>query len=94
MKLDSFETVMYERIKKLKEQEQFLPDHERDPALRIDEAFLAMVTQARPSGQYFESNIGEKMLFLERMDRLRYDIMDQHMRKKSEHLQADLKKVR
>jgi hypothetical protein len=34
------------------------------------------------------------MLFLERIDRLRYDVMEQHMKKKSEHLQVDLKKVR
>jgi hypothetical protein len=44
--------------------------------------FFDLVQQCRPHGVYFEQSMGDKHLFLKRIDQLQYDIKDESIRVK------------
>ena len=55
VKLDSFETVVLEKLRTLKAIDQTqIPENERDPLVKIDDHFLDLVDKARPYGMYFQ----------------------------------------
>lgn len=70
--IDSFEDVIHGHIRKIRERENEtnVPEIDRDPANKIDPKFFQLVQESRPVGQYFEQSMGDKLLFLKRIDGL------------------------
>lgn len=63
---------------RIKENAQEVPEADRDITNRIDPVFFNLVQQSRPHGVYFEQSMGDKLLFLKRIDHLKYDILNEH----------------
>ena len=61
-----------------------MPEIDRDPCSKIDPVFFKLIQESRPFGQYFEQSMGDKLLFLKRIDGLDYDIVDEYQKKKRE----------
>ena len=76
--------MIHGHIRKIRERENKtnVPEIDRDPANKIDPKFFQLVQESRPVGQYFEQSMGDKLLFLKRIDGLSYDIIEEHQRKK------------
>lgn len=76
IQIDSFQDVIG-HIRKIRHVENVLslPESERDPVNRIDPKFFNLVNESRPVGMYYEQTIGDKLLFLKRIDGLQYDII-------------------
>lgn len=53
-----------------------------------------MIDGQRPHGPYYEQVFGDKMLFLDNVDHLRYDIIEQGQIKKQEQLEKQLTKLK
>lgn len=59
-----------------------MPLADRDITNKVDPVFYNLVQQCRPYGVYFEQSMGDKHLFLKRIDQLQYDIKDESIRVK------------
>ena len=95
IKLDSFETVVQRGLDEKAARDLEMPIGERLPAdPQIDEDYLALVNKSRPYGQQFKQSLGDKLLFLRRIDRLQYDVIEEAQRKKKEILQEEIKQIR
>lgn len=86
IKFDSFEEVIYGKIAKIRERENEyeMPEADRDPANKIDPKFYNLVQECRPVGTYYDSTLGDRLLFLKRIDGLSYDILEEHSKKKED----------
>ena len=46
----------------------------------IDEKYFRMVQNVKPKTEYYKQSLGDKLLFLERVDRLKYDVLEEEQR--------------
>ena len=79
IKLDTFETVIQRGLDEKKAARDLeMPIGDRiDRDTQIDEEYLALVNKSRPYGQQFKQSLGDKLLFLKRIDRLQYDVIEE-----------------
>ena len=81
--IDSFEDAIgYVRAVRAKENESSVPEVDRNPCTKVDPTFHGLVQECKPVGQYFEQTMGDKLLYLKRIDGLSYDVIEQHLRLK------------
>jgi hypothetical protein len=83
IKIPSFEeAVGYVRALRAKENESIVPEADRNPCTKVDPTYHGLVQECKPVGRYFEQTMGDKMLYLKRIDGLSYDVVEQHLRQK------------
>ena len=58
--------------------------------LEVDDEFLKLVHEARPKGEYYEHSRGDKLLYLKRVDKLRYDVYEAEEQRKAKKLNEEL----
>ena len=88
--LDSFEECMRKKA---------LVDPETGKSLdkvppEIDDKFLELIKAQRPAGEYYQHSRGDKLLYLKRVDKLRYDVYEAEELRKQKKLEEELEKLK
>ena len=67
-----FEEAMFKmrQVDKKGQSPDFVPPH-------IDEEFAKLIEEAKPAGNYFQQSLGDKLLYIKRIDKLKYDVVEQ-----------------
>ena len=60
----------------------------------FDEQYLQLISKVKPDLNYYEQSFGDKLLFFRRVDKLKYDIVEEEKLRKERQLQLDLQKAR
>ncbi|CDW73090.1 UNKNOWN [Stylonychia lemnae] len=60
----------------------------------FDQRYLELVSEKKPKKDYFKQSLGDKLLFLERVDTIEYDILDEERKKQALMLRQKLDKAR
>lgn len=42
----------------------------------VDEKFLNLIRQVKPKKEYYRQSLGDKLLFINRVDGIKYDILE------------------
>jgi len=56
----------------------------------IDRTYLEMIQQYRPIGAYYEHSHGDKLLYMKKVDRINYDLVDTHRERRQKQLEEEL----
>ena len=48
----------------------------------IDYDYMAKIEQYRPAGAYYEHSHGDKLLYMKKVDRIEYDLVEAHRLRK------------
>ena len=59
-----------------------------------DEQFASLIDKVKPKLNYYEQSYGDKLLFFERVDRLRYDIVEEEKLRKARREEAGKNEVK
>ena len=60
----------------------------------VDETYLEMIQQFRPIGAYYEHSHGDKLLYMKKVDRINYDLVDAHRARREKQLEEELEKLK
>ena len=60
----------------------------------FDEEFFKLIQRVKPDIKYFEQGFGDKLLYLRRVDKLKYDILEEQKLRKQRAFQLEMKKAR
>ena len=55
---------------------------------------MKLIRNVRPKKKYFQYGLGDKLLFLEKVDRINYDIVDEERKRKVTEHEHNLEKAR
>ena len=55
---------------------------------------MELVNQVKPKKDYYKQSLGDKLLFLERVDGIHYDILDEERRKRAIIQERKLERAR
>lgn len=61
---------------------------------KIDDIFAHLIHSERPGGQYYEHSLGDKLLYLKRVDKIKYDLVAAEKIRKQEALDKELAAMR
>ena len=93
-KLDTYEEAKAKREQELKMQVGDEAIENSIPGPKdIDQAFLQIIQQYRPIGAYYEHSHGDKLLYMKKVDRINYDLVDRHRERRQKQLEEELKKL-
>jgi len=70
--------MLHIRTLRQKEHELHISESDQHPSTKIDPNFLQLVNESRPIGHYFEQTMGDKLLYIKRIDGLQYDILEEY----------------
>ena len=59
-----------------------------------DNQYQKLVERVKPNIRFFEQGLGDKLLFLRRVDKLEYDIMEEHKRKAEKKFLEELEEAK
>lgn len=59
-----------------------------------DEQFAKLIEKVKPKLKYYEQGYGDKLLFFRRVDRLRYDIVEEEKLRRARQEEAGKKEVK
>jgi len=76
-KLDTYEQAMEKRNNRVED-----PDFPVPGPKEVDGNYAAMIMQHRPKGAYYEHSHGDKILYLQKVDKINYDLVDAHRMRK------------
>jgi len=60
----------------------------------IDDKFLELIKEQRPAGEYYQHSRGDKLLYLKRVDKLRYDVYEAEELRKQKKLEEELAQLK
>ena len=60
----------------------------------MDFKYLELINKVKPKKDYFQQNLGDKLLFLERVDTIKYDIIDEERKKQADIVSSKLQVAR
>ena len=60
----------------------------------VDERFRKMIAEKRPKGEYYSQTMGDKLLYLKRIDGLDYDVVEQEQLRLQRKLEEELEMMR
>jgi len=60
----------------------------------IDYEYMAKIEQYRPVGAYYEHSTGDKLLYMQKVDRIDYDLVEAHRLRKEKQLEEELQKLK
>eukprot|EP00347_Sterkiella_histriomuscorum_P006625 403352053 len=92
------EIVTYKDI--LKEISLFPPDQQSKQEMKelsqdfFDPKYLELINQQKPKKDYFKESLGDKLLFLSKIDTIEYDILDEERKKQAILLRSKLDNAR
>jgi len=55
---------------------------------------MAKIEQYRPVGAYYEHSTGDKLLYMQKVDRIEYDLVEAHRLRKEKQLEEELQKLK
>ena len=56
----------------------------------MDFKYLELINKVKPKKDYFQQNLGDKLLFLERVDTIKYDIIYEERKKQADIVSSKL----
>ena len=60
----------------------------------IDEEFLRLIAEQRPGGEYYQQSQGDKLLYMKRIDRLRYDVAEREQERLAKKMEDEIERIK
>ena len=92
--MDNFKLDNYEDAKRKREMQAKDPDNPMPQPKDVDQAYWDQIQQYRPSGAYYEHSHGDKLLYMKKVDRIDYDLVDAFRARKQAQLEEELEKLK
>ena len=60
----------------------------------FDERYMNLINRVKPDKPYYQQGFGDRMLYIRRVDKLKYDIIEEQKLLKERNLQRELQRAR
>lgn len=61
---------------------------------RVDEMFLKLTKRVKPEIKFYEQSMGDRLLYIDMVDRLTYDIVEENRLRKQRQLELEMEEAR
>lgn len=82
--IDNFKLDTYEEAKAKREAQVEDPDNPVPHPNDIDDYYWDLIHKYRPNGAYYEHSHGDKLLYMQKVDRIDYDLVNAHRLRKEQ----------
>ena len=73
---------------------QNLKDDDFRHEIKKDDQFAKLIERVKPQKKYYHESVGDRLLYLSRVHKLKYDIVEEHKLRKQRALDIELEKAR
>lgn len=71
-----------------------LPKDDYRREIQRDEQFAKLIERVKPQKKYYHQSVGDRLLYLSRVHKLKYDVVEEHKLRKQRALDIELEKAR
>ena len=89
-KLDTYQEAMARKEKELDDYGNMV----EAPPIPVDDTYWSMIDEKRPAGEYYQHSLGDKLLYMKRVDKIHYDLVEADKIRKEKQLEEELARLR